>query len=379
METHGVYITEAHSPEVFDALKEEWQALVERSERATIYQTWEWNEAWWRAFGRGKRLRIMEVRDRGKLIGLAPLYVSNHLGTPLRRVAFIGTGASDYMDVIVDEERAPEIIPVIVRHLIGSRAYDLADLQQLRPHAYLREQVECRPQSLPHPRRLQSTVMEPCPYVALPATWDEYTRRLGKKMRSNLSYYDRLLPKTFENVEVRLAEGQELDAAMGALFDLHQKRWNARLLPGVLGGSRVQQFHRQVAERFHERGWLRLHLTQIDSRSVAVLYCYRFRERYYYYLGGFAPDLARYSLGTVLTAHAMRQAISEGCEEFDFLRGAEPYKYRWMPEERFNHRLLLSRPRSFRSGAMLRLNRIERYVEHHAKAFAEKRGRRRAK
>jgi CelD/BcsL family acetyltransferase involved in cellulose biosynthesis len=379
METHGVHITEAHDPDVFAAIKEEWQGLVERSERATIYQTWEWNEAWWRAYGRGKRLRLVLVRDRGRLIGLAPLYTSNHLGTPLRRIAFLGTGASDYMDVITSDERAPEVVAAVVRHLIGSRAYDLIDLQQLRPEAHLRDLVECRPQALPHPHRMQATVMEPCPFVTLPPAWDEYTKRLGKKMRSNLSYYDRLLPKTFENVEVRLAEESELGEGMEALFDLHQKRWNERLLPGVLGGSKVQQFHKQVAERFHANGWLRLHLTRIDKRTVAALYCFCYRRRYYYYLGGFAPDLAKYSLGTVLTAHAMRQAISEECEEFDFLRGAEPYKYRWMPEERFNHRLLLSRPRSIRSGAMLRLNRIERYVEHHAKAFAEKRGRRRAK
>jgi len=35
--------------------------------------------------------------------------------------------------------------------------------------------------------------MEPCPYLALPDTWEEGTRRLGKKMRSNLGYYERLL------------------------------------------------------------------------------------------------------------------------------------------------------------------------------------------
>jgi CelD/BcsL family acetyltransferase involved in cellulose biosynthesis len=199
--------------------------------------------------------------------------------------------------------------------------------------------------------------------------------RLGKKMRSNLSYYDRLLPRTFEKVETRLASPDELPAAMTALFDLHQKRWNVRLLPGVLGGRRTQAFHRLVAERSQARGWLRLHLIRIDGRIVSALYCFRFRERYYYYLGGFDPALGRYSPGTVLTAHAIRQAIAEGCEEFDFLRGAEPYKYRWTPEERVNQRLLMTRPRSLRSRALLQLNRLEHYVEHRAKEFAEQWGR----
>jgi CelD/BcsL family acetyltransferase involved in cellulose biosynthesis len=367
-----VEIVEAHAGEALGALREEWDALLSRCERATIYQTWEWNEAWWRAFGARKRLRLLLVRDKGALIGLAPLYVSRHLGTPLRRLAFLGTGVTDYMDVLAPEERAPEVCSALLRYVVSSLHFDMADFQQMHPAAHLRETAARLSHEAPGTAALVE--QEPCPAVALPATWEEYAARLGKKMRSNVSYYDRLLPKTFERAEIRLTETGELSAAMDALFELHQKRWNARLLPGVLGGQRVQAFHRLVAQRFQARGWLRLHVTQVEDRTVAALYCFRFRDRYYYYLGGFAPELSRYSLGTVLTAHAMRQAIGEGCATFDFLRGNEAYKYRWLPEDRMNCRLLLGRPRSLRSHAMLRLNRLERYVEHRAKEFAKGRG-----
>lgn len=365
MEKPSLEVIESHSGEAFDALRGEWDALLEACGSATIYQTWEWNEAWWRVNHRGKRLRLLQIRERGQLIGIAPFYVSRHLGTPLRRLAFVGNGASDYMDVIAPDERAPEVCAAVFRTLESSRHFDLADLQQLRPRALLRREAE----ALPH-RLAEIRPQEPCPCVALPDTWEEYARRLGKKMRSNLSYYERLLPKTFADAETRLAAEEEMEEALTALFDLHQKRWNAVLLPGVLGGSRVQAFHRLAARRLMERGWLRLHITKVEGRIVAALYCFRYRESTLYYLGGFAPELAKYSLGTVLTAHAIRQAICEGCAEFDFLRGDEPYKQRWMPESRVNARLLVPHPRSVRSHAMLRLNRLENYVEHRAKAFA---------
>jgi len=32
-------------------LRPEWDDLAGSCERATVYQTWEWNEAWWRFFG----------------------------------------------------------------------------------------------------------------------------------------------------------------------------------------------------------------------------------------------------------------------------------------------------------------------------------------
>ena len=372
MDKRRIEIIEAHQPAALAALREEWDALLSLCKRATIYQTWEWNDAWWNAFHQGKRLRLLEARVNGRLVGIAPLYVSRHLGTPLRRLAFIGTGASDYMDIIAQEENAEDVCVAVLRYLGASRSYDLADLQQLSPDALLKSFHSVRS----NPAQTHTLItQEPCPYVALPSRWEDYTASLGKKMRSNLAYYDRLLPRTFPDTSIHLAEKEQIDEAMSALFDLHQKRWNARLLPGVLGADRVQKFHRMVAERFAARGWLRLHMTELQGRIVAALYCFQYRARYYYYLGGFAPDLGKYSLGTVLTAHAMRHAISEGCADFDFLRGNEPYKYRWQPEERYNQRLILGRSRSLRFNTMLRLNRLERIVEHRAKEFAERRGR----
>jgi CelD/BcsL family acetyltransferase involved in cellulose biosynthesis len=54
--------------------------------------------------------------------------------------------------------------------------------------------------------------------------------------------------------------------------------------------------------------------------------------------------MARLSLGTVLTAHAMRHSIeNDGGREFDFLRGNEGYKYRWGALDRYNARLSLTR------------------------------------
>lgn len=371
---HPLVVAEARTADAFHSLRTEWDALVERCPHATLYQTFDWNEAWWTAFRSRKRLRILEVRRGAKLEGIAPFYVSMHLGTPLRRLAFLGTGSSDYMDLIAEETHVGEVWNAVTRHLTRRPGYDLADLQHLSPTAGLRAHFERRLAD-GHDRKAHLTPQEPCPYLSLPSTWEELGQTFGKKMRSNIGYYERLLSRTFADAETRLIELPELDQAMTDLFELHQKRWNARFLPGVLSGARIQTFHREAARRFQYLGNLRMHITRVEGKTVAALYCYRFRDRYYYYLGGFVPDLAKYSLGTVLTAHAIKQAISEGCTEFDFLRGDEEYKYRWTETARMNYRLLLPRPRSIRSGAMLRLNHLEQYVEHRAKAFAAKRGR----
>ena len=368
-------IQEASAPGSLRSLRDEWNELIERCSSATIYQTWEWNDAWWQSYRKGKDLRILRLTRNGKLHAIAPLYVSRHLNSPLRRLAFVGTGASDYLDLIVADECAREASTALLEYLDRSKAFDLGDLQQLRPGSVLLEAAKTAGRDSGLRRRPSTLPQEPCPYLALPPTWEEFAKRIGKKLRSNVAYYERLLAKTFGSTEIGMAGPGELEAAMDSLFELHQKRWNARLLPGVLNSARVREFHREAARRFQARDWLRLHLIRIDGRIVSALYCFQFRKRYYYYLGGFSPELGKYSLGTVLTAAAIKHAIEEKCEEFDFLRGNEPYKYRWQPAERVNHRVLLADSRSLRSRAMVTLNRFERYVEHRAKEFAENRGR----
>jgi CelD/BcsL family acetyltransferase involved in cellulose biosynthesis len=378
-------VVEVADRDALAGLRVAWGNLQAHCPRATPYQTWEWNETWWRHFGARKRPHILLFYagdETDEPAAIVPLYTSFHLGTPLRRLAWIGTGVSDYLEPLSRPEYEQEVAQTLLNYLdTGLRGWDMADLQQLRPDTPLLECVraDARRSASPLP-------MEPCPYLTLPSTWEHLTARLGKKMRSNLGYYERLLQKTFADTYGVLADGDSLEAGMTALFDLHQQRWNARWLPGVLGSKRVQAFHREVAARFLAQGWLRLHLLYADGGWQAVLYCFAYGGRTCYYLGGFAPALARYSLGTLLTGRAIRQAIAEQHTEFDFLRGSEPYKYRWLPEQRTNQRLLLLRAHEGIGGlgalpgrAGFALNRVERYVELRAKAFAEHQGAQRRK
>src|SRR5947207_2790147 len=123
-----VEIVEAADPNAIAAMRDEWNDLLDRTETATIYQTWEWNEAWWRSFGRGKRLRLIQVREAGRLAGIAPFYVSFHYRLPLRKLSFVGTGASDYLDVIAERDTEQQVGETLLQHLRQIPDYDMADL-----------------------------------------------------------------------------------------------------------------------------------------------------------------------------------------------------------------------------------------------------------
>ncbi len=67
-------------------------------------------------------------------------------------------------------------------------------------------------------------------------------------------------------------------------------------------------------------------LTLGGVRAAAVL-CFCGSEESLLYNSGYDPSYAYLSVGLLSKALALRKAIEEGKTRFDFLRGAEPYKY----------------------------------------------------
>jgi CelD/BcsL family acetyltransferase involved in cellulose biosynthesis len=75
-----------------------------------------------------------------------------------------------------------------------------------------------------------------------------------------------------------------------------------------------------------------------------VIYGFTHSGRFYSYLGGYGPRLAPLSPGTLMIWWALQAGLErDRLNVFDFLRGAEGYKYRWGARDRWNQRLLLRR------------------------------------
>lgn len=364
----------------FESLRAEWTQLVDRCPTSTVFQSFEWLATWWRELGRralGTSLFIVLVRDEGgTLTGLAPLMVSPWRFCPLlKRLSFMGAGVSDYHDFLALPNCGQQVCSEVYRYLANCRRWHVADFSQLRDGGLLRANRPGAGAGL----AFLDFVLERCPYLPYPpaagdsdceARWQTLTKGYGKKMRAHIGYYERKLKALYVVETGYVQDPDNVDEAMDALFELHRRRWNKRWLPGVLAGDAIQRFHRGIAREFLDRGWLRLHYILLDEEYQALLYCFAFHDRTCYYQGGFEPTLARFSLGSVLTAKAIRQSLCEDKSEFDFLRGDEPYKERWTQgHARANVRRLLARTGSPLLAAARFEFRIENSIEMRFKDF----------
>jgi CelD/BcsL family acetyltransferase involved in cellulose biosynthesis len=212
----------------------------------------------------------------------------------------------------------------------------LWDLQQLRPSSPLLSAA------LPDGFAENIEDQEPCPVLSIEGAGEELEHLVSTHFRKKIRYYRRAMSRD-ATVTVDSATEENLDELLDALFVLHAARWKRRGLPGVLADETTQSFHRDVARRLLRAGALRMYATRRDERIVAIFYGFAHGGTVYYYLSGYDPELEKLSIGTLIVAHAMEQAVRDGAKTFDFLRGAEEYKYAWGATDRMNRRRQLFR------------------------------------
>jgi CelD/BcsL family acetyltransferase involved in cellulose biosynthesis len=326
-------IEEITTAESLHGLSADWSDLWSRCPSAGVFQTPEWNLAWWDHLGHGT-LWTLALRFSGKLVGLAPAFIYTD-PEGVRRLMLIGTSITDEMDILLDPVCERECFTAICDHLAqASDRWDVCDWQELtRASALLR---------LDKAEPLASYIEESdvCPVVPLPSTVDQFRDQLPSGLRRNVTRYREKLkregPVRFETS----CGPARVDEYMEALIRLHQAQWRDNPKKGMLQQERIKTFHRSLARAFVRRNLLRFHGLWLGDSLVAVVYSFIGQQRAYSYLGGYEPSLARYSPGTLIMNYAIEQAVLEGAHDWNFLRGREQYKYHWGAKDRPNYRLL---------------------------------------
>lgn len=327
----GIEIEDIRSEEALEDIKPEWEFLYDSS-TATPFQSPEWVLPWWRHFG-GGRLWAIAVRECGSLAGLAPLFIfTNEKGK--RQVSFIGSGISDYLDVLTHQGER-EAAQTIFEHIMSKKdEWDVCDFQELRETSQL-----LNVEGLKDSARVEDQSI--CMHLELPCSVEEFLRGFSRHRKSLRASFGALEKKGRLEME-RASEG-DLEEFLGTLFALHQARWRLSGEDGVLADERIQSFHREAAAGMLRKGSLRFYRMRLDGKDIAAHYGFKKDRRFYCYLGGYDPEFEKFSPGKLLLAEAIYEAIGEGDVEFDFLRGSEEYKYVWRPKVSMNRRIIISK------------------------------------
>lgn len=335
----ALFVSSYREPAIFDTLADEWTALLHRSASDALFLTPAYKRVWWRHLGEGELL-LLTARADSLLVGIAPLFVVERpdQGRALQTIGCVEV--SDYLDWIVALGREEEVLGALLDFLDGPDAppWDLMDLCNIHRDSptlwVLPELARARGW------QVETEVQEVCPVVALPATWEEYLASLDRKDRHELRRKMRKAEATEGLRWYIVGPEHDLEREVEDFLALMAK--STRQKAGFLTPP-MRAFFQDLARVAMDAGWLQLSFLEVKGRKLASYFSFVYNNRVLVYNSGLDweayPDL---SAGIVLTGLLIRHAIRQGREAYDFLRGDEPYKYRFGGQDVTVHRLMIT-------------------------------------
>ncbi|ROR37836.1 GNAT family N-acetyltransferase [Kitasatospora cineracea] len=333
------------TPELDGELVHDWRELVAQDPDGSWFAGPDWVLAWWRTLGVGQAGEIAVWRGpdgRAEAVlplGAARLRVHRRVPVELPVLTLLGSGpgAADHCGPAVRPHRRAEV----AAWLAGRARRETLWLPNLdAAHADL-PPVGARP-----------VARSACPRADLADGPDRLgsrdfraaNRRARRRLAAAGVDFHWLPPGS---TEPALAAG-----LLDELLRLHRLRRAAAAGGASSFGADRLPLHRLLVQGAAPGRGPAFQLARCRGEVVGVLYGFRWADRFAYYQTGWDPRFAADSLGTALVDAALRDCAAEGVRTFDFLRGAEPYKYRFGAVDRTDTGWL--RPRG-PGGALLAL------------------------
>ena len=327
------------SPAELAARRDEWSALLARSDSNQPTLSPDWLLTWWNVFGDERALKAVLFVDDGRLVGLAALSarLHRHRGAiPFRRLELLGSGepeadeiCSEYIGPIAERGGEAQVARALADSLASDRLGEWDELV-----------LPAMDGDLPLPRLLaeelgrrgfavETTITARAPHIPLPASWPDYLAALPGSRR----YAIQRALRDFERyagaeAKFHIAQNEdEVARGRAILLELHAERWRAEGGTGAFASPRFRAFHDTMMPLLLRAGALELLWLELRGEPLAALYNIVWDGKVQYYQSGRRMQLPKsVRPGLVLHAHAIRRAIEAGRREYDFLAGEPAWK-----------------------------------------------------
>ena len=324
-------VTIIKSNQEFEQLKKDWNLLNDNDVHGSIFCTWEWQYNWWCQYGKGRPLRILVINENDNITAILPLFIRSERFMRIRHVSIlslIGTGSDtspDYLGLINASQQSEQMLDLLVDAIFNIEAeWDCLEMSNMKTCSGLAEKISQRCKENHYPVSLHNDYK--IPYIKFNNSWDDYLLELSSNRRADIRRCRRKFESKSKARFYVWKDEENLSFAFDTLIKLHHKRWGADEESSSFLSAEYVSFHFSIISELFNKDFVRLCCLELDGKIIAMLYCYYWNKKFYYFQGGFDPDYSNLKPGAVLMAYSIEQAIKEGAEIFDMLKGDYKFK-----------------------------------------------------
>lgn len=307
-------------PDVFEGAESaEWMDFLGRSSSRHVFFTPALIRAW---ISTHQEISIVEPRfllaqsEAGATVFL-PLVITrrNWKNAGLRVMHSVGLVEYDYHDPLSTDNDLcwGDFWPDLQREVISrwGKSFDVFRLGGIRSACL--------------PEKHVATPVDTAPYISLArfSSTDEFLVSLSQSLRGDIRRNLRRLEQ-LGDVKLRVYAPEEIDLAQKALVSLlnhHRSRWP--------DSYKAPHFHENLLREALPAGVLHFSELTVGGQPVSWHLGFCLDNRFYWYMPVYHPEYQIYSPGKVHLFLCIGDAICQGLQIFDLLRGDEGYKKQW--------------------------------------------------
>ena len=317
-----------HTYQDWNALTHKWDSLLQECPTSTFFQTWQWLMSWAECSLNAKSsLFILACYDQNRLLGVAPWYIQTRKSGPfrLRELRFLGypDPGSDYLAVLAAKRKERQVAHAVYDYLFhgpGQKAWDQLCLTDIRADDLFLLHFMARVDE--DGKYAELAFSGYCPYLVLPQTQGAFYAQLSPGWRKKVKQDIRVLERE-QDLRLTVSSGREAGRQLGAFFELFENKspWPS---------ARLQAILERVITKYKDDSPVQIDMLYVKDLAVAGFLHFKYNGTLAMYLMVVDKNYnVRISLGSYLVGQSIQQAIANGYSVYDFLKGADDYKFHW--------------------------------------------------
>ena len=274
---------------------------------------------------------MVTVRHAGRLVAAAALVRHRRFGLPV--LTPVGAGISDITDVLIDDSCAAEAGRHLARGMARQPAHTI-DLSEVPDQAAVWHVAHAWPFRA---RTIRGSICLDLPARPL----DELIETLPRHTAQTRRRKSRKIASA--GIETCVTPAARAADTVDVLLRLHREQWRGRAMNPEHCEARFAAHLVGAVPAMVDRGQAVLVEHRIKEKPVAVDLLITGHRTVGAYLYGFRPELrGRIDVAQLLLGADLELTRLLGRPRLSLLRGDEPHKRRWRPDEVANQRLLLA-------------------------------------
>ncbi|MBV9994500.1 MAG: GNAT family N-acetyltransferase, partial [Caulobacteraceae bacterium] len=318
----------------FEALRGQWEAVYAADPDAHVFLSWSWLADWLQVYRTAWFVLAARTGEPGEGY-VAFLPIRNRLlfdaaSGFYNELALAGARYADYAGMLARPDAETAAAKAFADCLKddfywASLRLDGLLMSERRRQAFLSRFAASKFKSQPIEEVIEGVDHYVCPYLDLPASWDEYLGSLSRNERQKMR---RLLGKAdaSEEMRIELSPLAEVPRDLETMLGFWKTKWRPSKGEAT---DLIAARNQDMLCRRAEHGALLLPVFRHGDRFIAALAILDdpAKRTLNFLMTGRDETYGEAPAGYLLHAWAIRHAIEHGYARYDFLKGDEHYKY----------------------------------------------------